>query len=255
MGHLITGFLLTLQFFSIMPVKKELRMEKGDVTVMYAMLPVAGVLFGGIIAGSAFFIREYTDSSALLLAFVIVIVSTLLTGGLHLDGLADVGDAFFSYQERSKRLEIMEDPRIGAFGTMVLLFTVIGKVIMIAEIVATVPLFVLVMIPWLSRSGLLLLFSSTETAKETGLASFFRKRSDLRKIKAAAWIHLVLIGMLLILVLNWLMAVVLITGLVLSFFRYRKWCRQNFGGVSGDLFGAFIEGVEFLLWILILFLI
>ncbi|RNF40050.1 adenosylcobinamide-GDP ribazoletransferase [Planococcus salinus] len=255
MGHYITGFLLALQFFSVLPVKKELKMEKNDVTAMYAVLPLIGMLFGAILAITAFGVREYTDSSSLLLAFLIVLLSAVMTGGLHLDGLADAGDAFFSYQEREKRLEIMEDPRIGAFGTLVLLLVIIGKIFVIAEVIMTVPILLVAIIPLLSRSGLLLLFSLTKTAKETGLAAFFRQHMDLKKIGVAAFVYVMATGILLLFVTGWLTAVGLVAGLLLSFFCYRKWCLRHFGGVTGDLSGAYVEGVEWLLWIVVLLLI
>lgn len=255
MGHYMTGFLLALQFFSALPVKKELKMEKGDVTAMYAFLPVIGLLVGGITALAATGITEYTDNSALLLAFSIVLLSAILTGGLHLDGLADVGDAFFSYQERQKRLEIMGDPRIGAFGTMVLLFVLIGKTVVIAEVILAAPILLIAAIPMLSRTGLLLLFSSTKNAKETGLGAFFRHRTDTKKLGIAALVYVIALAAWLLLAVDGLVAGGLIAGLLVSFFSYRKWCLRHFGGVTGDLLGAYVEGVELLLWSIVLFLI
>src|SRR5690606_8694820 len=126
---------LAFQFFSAIPVKKELPMERKDITAMYAALPFLGLFFGSAAVITALVFRDFTELSSLIAAFFITVLFVILTGGLHLDGLADVGDAYFSYRDRKKRLEIMADPRIGAFGTMVLLFAVIGKILIISEII------------------------------------------------------------------------------------------------------------------------
>src|SRR5699024_10906360 len=95
-----TGFLLALQFFSVIPVKKQLPMEKTHITAMYVMLPVLGVLFGSALTGAVWLLRDATDVSSLLIGFTVVVIGIVLTGGLHMDGLADTGDAYFSYQDR-----------------------------------------------------------------------------------------------------------------------------------------------------------
>lgn len=253
--HLGTGFLLALQFFSVIPVKKQLPMEKMHITAMYAMLPVLGLIFGSVLAGSVWLLRNMTDASPLLIGFAVVVISVILTGGLHMDGLADTGDAYFSYQDRDKRLAIMGDPRIGAFGTMVLLLSIIGKIIIVAELIQTVSLMLVFLIPVLSRIGLLALFSSTNSAKPKGLAAFFQKQADHGKLR------LVVIGFIAIslAILIWSMgiwtALILLILLLVSFGIYRAWCLRNFGGVTGDLFGAYVEGVEILLWISLLFFV
>ena len=255
MRHIGNGIALAFQFFSVIPVKKELPMEKKDVTAMFAALAFLGLLLGGVMAAIAFLLRDYTDSSSLLTAFLMVLFLAAITGGLHLDGLADVGDAYFSYQEREKRLEIMGDPRIGAFGTMVLLFTVVGKIIVISEIIFEIPLAVIVVIPALSRTGLLVLFSTANSAKNNGLAFFFQQKANKKGLLATAAIYLIVITGLLLLTAGWEAALLLFIIFILTLLLYRRWCLRNFGGVTGDLFGAYIEGAELVLWATLLFFI
>lgn len=249
------GFLLALQFFSVIPVKKQLPMEKFHITLMFAMLPVLGLLFGSVMAASVWLLRETADVSSLLIGFAVVVIGIALSGGLHLDGLADTADAYFSYQDREKRLEIMGDPRIGAFGTMVLLLAIAGKIIIIAEAIEIVPLVLVLVIPVLSRIGLSALFSSTPSAKPNGLAAFFQQRSDQRILQLTA-----IGGMIFLLAAAaWLTtlwaALIFLMLLLVSLWLYRTWCLKNFGGVTGDLFGAYVEGVEILLWTSLLFFV
>jgi len=255
MRHIANGFALAFQFFSVVPVKKELPLEKKDVTAMYGALPLLGAMLGIASALIVFVLRDYTEVSPLLAAFAVVLFLAAATGGLHLDGLADAGDAFFSYQDKEKRLEIMGDPRIGAFGTMVLLFAVLGKIIVASELIFEVPLTMLMAIPLLSRTGLLLLFSTTKSAKKSGLASFFRQQANIKWLAGAACLYLLITAGVIIYVMGFFNAMAVIAIFLLVLLVYRKWCLHHFGGVTGDLFGAYIEGAELLLWTVLLFFI
>lgn len=248
-----TGFLLALQFFSVIPVKKQLPMENAHITSMYATLPLLGVLFGSALAGVTWILRDTTDVSSLLLGFVVVAVGLIVTGGLHMDGLADTGDAYFSYQDRKKRLAIMGDPRIGAFGTMVLLLAIVGKIILVSETIHDVSLLWILLIPVFSRIGLLALFSSTKPAKPDGIATFFQQRANHKKLRLVAIAAALVSSVLLVSSTATTIVFVVIGGVILASWLYRAWCLRNFGGVTGDLFGAYVEGVEILLWMSLLF--
>lgn len=129
---MIRGIFLALQFFTILPIYKEIKMDRKSVTTMFATLPWIGVLVG-IFTSSVWL---FFDASPLFLAFTIVLIGVVVSGGLHLDGFVDTSDAFFSYRNLDKRHEILADPRIGAFGAMALLFFIIGKIVLLAEIIS-----------------------------------------------------------------------------------------------------------------------
>lgn len=249
------GFLLALQFFSVIPVHKQFPMEKKYITAMYGMLPILGLLFGGIMATVVWLLRDMTDISSLTIGFIMVLIGIVLTGGLHMDGLADTGDAYFSYQDRDKRLAIMGDPRIGAFGTMVLVMAIVGKIILVAEIVNEVSLLWILWIPVFSRIGLMALFSTTKPAKSGGVAAFFQQRANHKKLRLMAIsAAIVSLGLLIGSMGNGIALLIIAIVLLVSWF-YRIWCIRNFGGVTGDLFGAYVEGVEILVWMTLLFFV
>ncbi|QHJ70461.1 adenosylcobinamide-GDP ribazoletransferase [Planococcus halotolerans] len=250
-----TGLLLALQFFSVFPIRKNLPMERQHVTAMYIQLPVIGMLMGGVLATVAFLLRDATDASSLLVGFLMTLLSIAMTGGLHLDGLADSADAYFSYQEKERRLEIMGDPRIGAFGAIALILTITGKIVIISETVLSVSVWMILLLPIISRIGLLLLFTLTSTSKNSGLAAFFRKKANLSMITAFALAWIVIVAAAIIILAGWQNGIALLVAFLIASFLYRLWCNKNFGGVTGDLFGAYVEGIELLLWIMILFFI
>ncbi|WP_277586918.1 adenosylcobinamide-GDP ribazoletransferase [Psychrobacillus antarcticus] len=248
----MSSILLALQFFTVIPVNKNLPMEKRSITGMYSIFPFIGAGIGAIAC-----LVLYFDWSALMTAFCIVLVGVVLSGGLHMDGFIDTSDAFFSYKDRLKRFEILDDPRVGAFGVMAVVFLVIGKVIIVAEVISAESfhwIFVM-LIPFFSRATLVLLFSITNTAKTSGLAYYFKGKMNANVVIVAAACHffigLGLVGWM----TNWMIAVTMAAMLVAFICIFRSWVLKNFGGVTGDLLGASVEFLEVVLWLTLLLLL
>lgn len=130
----MNGILLALQFFTAIPVKKELPLGRQEVTAMYVALPFVGAAIGLAMYTVSVLLLDVVHVGPLLAAVFVLLVGIILTGGLHLDGWADTGDAFFSYRDRAKRLEILDDPRLGAFGTMALVLLIVVKITLFNEI-------------------------------------------------------------------------------------------------------------------------
>src|SRR5699024_8996210 len=130
------GFLINLQFFTIIPVRKEINMNKRNLTGMIMTLPLFGLLIGVISAFVLSGLTEYTLLLNLLIILIFITFRFILTGVIHLDCLIDASYAFFSYRDVKMRLQIMEDPRVGAFGLLGLLFLLSFKFLFIFEIVA-----------------------------------------------------------------------------------------------------------------------
>lgn len=252
------GFLLALQFFTIIPIHKELPMTKRTITTMFSALPIVGAFIGLIAALIYSLLVEFTNFSPLLLAFFLVMTYVVLTGGLHLDGLIDTGDAYFSYRSIEKRHEILDDPRVGAFGVMTVLFTVLAKVFFMNELIVSGSLsfYWLLFIPFLSRIAMSLYLVQTPASKETGMGAFFKAHLHL-KLFITITLTLLLGGAALV---SWwshdfMTPLYLIVVTVIMASIYRWWTIKNFNGSSGDLYGAFVEGMECILWLTLLFLL
>lgn len=85
--------------------------------------PVVGILVGAL-AGAALWIAANVGLSPLAASFVALIVAALATGALHEDGLADVADGFGGGADKAKKLRIMRDSHIGAYGVLALVLGV-----------------------------------------------------------------------------------------------------------------------------------
>src|SRR5690625_6612563 len=80
------GFLINLQFFTIIPVRKEINMNKRNLTGMIMTLPLFGLFIGVISAFVLAGLTEYTLLSDLAITLIFITFTIILTGGIHLDG-------------------------------------------------------------------------------------------------------------------------------------------------------------------------
>ena len=246
------SILAALQFFTVVPVHKEIPLTQRTTTGMFITLAWLGMVIGavqyGIVVGLSYF-----TVTPLLVAVAVVLTSAVLTGGLHLDGLIDTSDAFFSYRSIEKRQQILDDPRVGAFGVMAFVFFILVKVTLIYELLQlqAITLPMLVLLPFMTRSGMLLFLLTTKPAKETGIAHFFI--SKLHKQTALfALIQLNIVVLLFMYGLFSVLPLILALVLVTTVEIYRRFAVRNFNGISGDLLGAYIEGAEVVLWFVLL---
>jgi adenosylcobinamide-GDP ribazoletransferase len=94
--------------------------------------PLVGLAMGAAAVGIYRLLSPHLPATDV--ALLIVLVSTLTSGGLHEDGLADVADAFGGGCDRQKALEIMKDSRIGSYGALAIVFSVVGRVLLLANL-------------------------------------------------------------------------------------------------------------------------
>lgn len=258
MKNMIKGILLAFQFFTVVPVHKELPLTKKTVTAMFSFLPWLGALMGAVIAAIFYILQTYTDISPILTGFLLVFGYIIWTGGLHLDGFVDMGDAYFSYRNIEKRIEILDDPRIGAFGAMSLVFLVLTKIFFISELVGhqNFNWIWFIVVPFLSRLGMSIYFIQTKSSKEKGLGYFFKQHLYTKSWLINTIISSIL-GTTLIIWLSgqWQLILILLVIITVGALFYKWWTIRNFRGSSGDLLGAFIEGMEAVLWITLLLFI
>lgn len=255
--NIFHGFLLSFQFFTSIPIRKNLSMNEKSVTMMYAFLPIVSLLMGLTTAFIVLLNDYYFSFTPLFLVIIVVVLHIVMTGGLHLDGFIDVGDAYFSYRDQKRRLEILSDSRVGAFGAICLVVYLLLKVGVFYELFTKNPnelLIYFLFIPAISRLGMLFYFNVTKTAKEEGLAAYFKKQVIPKTLSIFIVIYIIVIGISSVLLKNYLFILLVFCAFFIVLL-YRKWTKHHFGGMTGDLLGAFYEGVELILWIIVLWYI
>jgi len=139
MRQLIRHYLLSLQFFTRIPVTGRLARWVGYSPDMLRAsaghFPGVGVLVGALVAGFSallFLGLPPTGSAPLVVAALGTVLGVLLTGAFHEDGLADVADGLGGSYDRLRALEIMKDSRVGAFGAIAVVLALLTKVALLA---------------------------------------------------------------------------------------------------------------------------
>jgi adenosylcobinamide-GDP ribazoletransferase len=136
------------------------------------VFPVVGALIG-LAGGMVLVVAAAIGLPPAVAAILAVASTTLITGGLHEDGVADTADSFGG-DSTEKRLAIMDDSRIGAYGATALMFSVLLRIAPLAAIATSHPwhgLFALVGAEAVSRAALVRLWHDLPAARTGGLSN------------------------------------------------------------------------------------
>ena len=173
------------------------------------------------------------------------LVPVLVTGGIHLDGFADTCDALSSYGDAEKKLEILKDPHCGAFAVIRLCTYFILYFALCASVKFTVRFGVIwILALTLERAFSGLAVASFPMAKNTGLAHTFATAADKTVVRRVLAVLAAVLCVGMAALGGW--ALVLAALAVL--WRYHAVSRKQFGGITGDLAGWFLQKAE--LWML-----
>ena len=172
-------------------------------------------------------------------AAVAIGAGALLTGALHEDGLADVGDGFGGGRDREKKLAIMRDSRIGTYGVLVLLISFVAKCSALASLPVTGIIPALVVTHALARAAIPVVTANMPFARDDGLGRS-AGRPDTASAVIAAVIAIV-IALLCLPVGNAVLAV-MVTAAAAAAMAMLAW--RQVGGVTGDVFGAIEQTAE-----------
>jgi adenosylcobinamide-GDP ribazoletransferase len=236
------GFKAAVAFLTPLPIRVG---EAWPGRAMLVWFPVVGLFLGGLLAG--FDALAGLVFGPHMTGWLDAIFLIALTGGLHLDGLADSADGLFSHRDRDEKLRIMRDVHTGTWGVLALAAVVGLKAAALGSLAgATGWGWALVLVPAYSRWNMAAIVEALPYARPQGLGSAFYQGSG-RLHLFGTGAGLVLLSLVLF-PWGWL-AVNLGCGLVLwGLVRFYRW---NLGAVTGDMIGATSEVTETLLWIVL----
>jgi adenosylcobinamide-GDP ribazoletransferase len=198
-----------------------------------AYFPAVGALLG-LLAGVVLALTA-AITSQMLGAVAAVAVMAVLTGGLHLDGVADAADGLFGRGDRAQRLQTMRDPRVGSFGAIALIVVLLGDVAALSALTPASAIVALVIGGALSRWAMLWVIAFLPYVRETGLgvaAGGANRVFDLILGSALA---------VLVCLLDWRRALVALLLVGLTALIVSGVARRRIGGATGDIYGATTE--------------
>jgi len=230
-------FLAAIQFLTILPLPRGLCPDERALGGSLPFFPVVGLGIGAAVAlidrglGSLFPVGVTS-----VLAVILLIAAS---GGLHLDGLADTADGFFSSRPRERILDIMRDSRTGPMGVAAIVCLVALKIALIASVAAPARAWVLLLTPVAGRCALLIHMALLPYVRPEGLAGVFhRNRSPGHTFWALTF--LIAAGGLAGGIPG------LVAGGVSFLFAlfFTAYVRRRIGGLTGDTLGAACEWTE-----------
>lgn len=206
--------------------------------------PLVGLIIGALLTAIAFLFQSMPGAP---LAAVILIAWVLVTGALHLDGLADSADAWLGGQgDTARTLDIMKDPRCGPAGVTALVLILLLKFSAIEALLLEGEWVLLMVAPLLGRAVLPLLFLTTPYVRPSGLGSAMSENIP------AGWLLMVItaISLLLAFSITFLMADATVKAVIpvitsLFVFYIVRWLMlKRIAGMTGDTAGALTEICE-----------
>ncbi|NUF83962.1 adenosylcobinamide-GDP ribazoletransferase [Acinetobacter seifertii] len=229
----MTPFWIALQFLTVLPIELKTiptAQQNGRAILFY---PLVGLVIGGILFIAACLLSKLP---IVLLSAIILTLWIWLTGGLHLDGLADTADAWVGgFGDKQRTLQIMKDPSCGPIGVLSLVIICLLKFVLIYVLIEQHQTLFLVFVPLVGRVVPSILFLTTPYVREKGLG---RSLTD-HLPKTASWI---ITGLVLLLPLYWeLQGLIAIIGFLISLVYLRHLFIKRIGGITGDTVGAAIE--------------
>ncbi|MCK4994301.1 MAG: adenosylcobinamide-GDP ribazoletransferase [Candidatus Omnitrophica bacterium] len=230
------AFFLALQFLTIIPIGSNLKFEKKDFGCSLRFFPVIGLISGCFLC---FIWLSFSGVAVLARSALIIIASVIITGGLHIDGLADTCDGLYGFHSREKTLRIMRDSQIGAMGAMAIVCLLIAKFAFIASIPNAQIYKILLAMPVLSRWAMTFACCGALYPRKEGKAKLFVEGTKGKEIFAAG------VSVLVLYVWFWQLKGVLVFLLTLLCVGiFKQYAQKKIGGMTGDTIGAVNEIAE-----------
>jgi adenosylcobinamide-GDP ribazoletransferase len=223
-------------FLTRLPVASGPLLE-ADLGRSVAFFPLVGLVLGLVLAGVAALLGGALPGP--VLAVVLIAVLAGLTGGLHVDGLADTFDALGGGRgDRQRMLDLMRDSRIGAHGAAALVLVLLLKVFALAALLQRRELAAVLLFPAMGRWAVAPSIVLHPYARSEGLGRAFNGAARPREVAIATAILAAAV-----LVLGpWLAMPAL--GALAAAALFALWLRRRLGGLTGDVYGATIELAE-----------
>lgn len=230
-------FWIALQFLSSLPVSLPGMPEPRELGRSLLFYPLIGVLFGLLLWLASLLLQ---GTPAPLHAALLLTVWVLLSGALHLDGLADSADAWLGgFGDRERTLQIMKDPRSGPIAVVTLMLVLLLKFCALWVLVERGVGLELLLAPVVGRAAMLGLFLCTPYVRPGGLGQALAEHLPRA---AAGWVLLASAALCLA-VSGWGAVWGLVAAVAVFAWLRRLMCRR-LGGTTGDTAGAMLELLE-----------
>lgn len=227
------AFILMLQFFTRLPINTQIDMDSRTLSRGAFFFPFVGAIVGSI-AALIYYVFTFVSIDIASLAAVFSII--FITGGIHVDGLSDTADGFFSARSRERVLEIMKDSRVGTFGVIAIVFDILIKYVLIKNIPVNMGIPAIIFSCVLGRASAAMLINFGKCARPGGLGDMFSSAAS-KIYFVSSMILMILIGF----ILFYKTFLLVVTAALISTLMIMRLSYRIIGGLTGDVYGASIE--------------
>ncbi|MEK6205489.1 MAG: adenosylcobinamide-GDP ribazoletransferase [Amylibacter sp.] len=199
--------------------------------------PLVGAMLG-LIAGIIGSLLYWFGAPGSLSAITALVTLAMLTGGMHEDGLSDCADGFGGAMEKERRLKIMKDSRIGAFGAIALILFILGRYSSMEVLIYASFIPPLVAVGAASRLPMVLAMYAMPNARSEGLSASVGKPPETSlaiAITLTLLICFLCLGLSGIFIFGW----AIIAAIIMAYLAQRA-----IGGQTGDVLGAIQQWAE-----------
>ncbi|MGC8753408.1 MAG: adenosylcobinamide-GDP ribazoletransferase [Thermosulfidibacteraceae bacterium] len=232
--------ILSIQFLTTIPIPITIEVDRDEFYKIASYFPVVGFIVGVLTYGFCHILKSVLIFD--ITATLTILFYLLITGAMHVDGLADTVDGLMSHRKKEEILRIMKDPRLGTFGAITVIFDILLRV-MVVKSIQDLRLFVVA--PIISRfCGVFAIYISNSVASK-GLGSLFIGRVRLRELLIATILSF-LLSITSVGLFTFLYLVIITTAIAIVSARYIE---RRIGGMTGDTIGAIIEISELIVYL------
>lgn len=228
---MVKGFIILLQFMTRIPVPVKVEYDEEKLGKAIKFFPLVGLIIGFFLFTVNFFAGKVTDNRQII-AVIIIMAEILVTGLIHIDGLADTADGLFSYADKERILEIMKDSRIGTNGTVALILYFLVKAVFLT---AVKPEYIL-LYPIISRMATSINAGLGEYARKKGMSNGIIEKNG----KMDAVISILITAVLSFVILG-LKGLIVLSLAILFILFFMENVKRKIGGITGDTMGASLE--------------
>lgn len=236
LSRIATEIRLAASFLTILPVAVE-RADEAAVGASLGWFPLVGFVIGVALAILDRLLEPVFGPA--LGSVLVVLALVIVTGAVHLDGLADTADALGAGGNRVRALEIMRDSRLGTFGVLALIFVLALKIFALAELAGGRRVLALYLAPALGRWAMVAVSFALDYLRQEGAGSALLSGRGPKNFVIAS--VSVAVGVAPVFSPAAFGACLLAVGLAIS---VRMLASRRLGGVTGDVLGAAGEIVE-----------
>lgn len=232
-------FLTAFQFLTIIPLPINGSWGEGDMGRSMRFFPLVGLLLGGMLALARYCFSYFLPAP--IVDLLLVALLALVTGGLHIDGLADVCDGLGARGSRERFLEVMKDSSVGAMGVIGVVLGLMLKYQSLQQLPLSAKTGAIILFPAVARFTQVQMAAGSRRARGDGLGALFIAGVGKFELFCAA-VTILAAGYCILGIPGIICCIIASLFAILA----RTYFHRRLGGVTGDIIGCVSELVEIL---------